>query len=133
MAAKTVFTERSCKVATDLFDGHLREFGALDLDECAKFVEVETGFKVQFVMKPGLNIWVDDNIEISSIPPLSLQLAAPTVRQFYPPHTSTFFSASTSPTLSPLLSYNQPLQLFDSFPLRTPQLSFPLAHPPLSL
>jgi hypothetical protein len=97
MAAKTVFTERSCKVATDLFDGHLREFGALDLDECAKFVEVETGFKVQFVMKPGLNIWVDDNIEISSIPPLSLQ----------------------------------PLPPFDSFTLRTPQLSFPLAHPPL--
>jgi hypothetical protein len=37
MAAKTVFTERSCNVATDLFDGHLREIGALDLDECSKF------------------------------------------------------------------------------------------------
>ena len=100
MAAKTVFTERSCKVATDLFDGHLREIGALDMDECAKFVERETGFKVKFEVKSGLNVWVDGNIEISSIPPLSLQLAAPTVREFYPPHTATVFSSSTSSTLT---------------------------------
>src|SRR6185312_1103148 len=99
MAAKTVFTERSCKVATDLFDGHLREIGALDLDECSKFVEAETGFKVQFVSKPGSNTWVDDKNEKSSSPPLSLQAAIPAARQFFPPHSSTFFSASTSPVL----------------------------------
>ena len=49
MAAKTVFTDRLHRVATDLFDGHLREIGALDLLECSKFVEAQTGFKVQFV------------------------------------------------------------------------------------
>ena len=72
MAAKTVFTERSCKVATDLFDGHLREIGALDLDECSKFVEAETGFKVQFGVKPGSNVWVHGNFEIAAIPPRAL-------------------------------------------------------------
>ncbi len=95
MAAKTVFTERSCKVATHLFDGHLREIGALDLLECSKFVEAETGFKVQFETEPpGSDSWVDD----TSSPPLSVHAVAPRAPwsgHFFPPHTSTVFSAST--------------------------------------
>ena len=57
MAAKTTFTQRFCQVATDLFDGQLREIGALDLDACSKFVEEKTGFKMMFVTKPGTNTW----------------------------------------------------------------------------
>ena len=57
MRAKTTFTERTRKVVTDLFDGHLREVGALDLAACSKFVEAETGVKVKFVTKPGTNTW----------------------------------------------------------------------------
>ena len=58
MAAKTVFTE-DCKlrVATDLFDGHLREIGRLDLEACSKFVEEKTGLRVAFVTKLGLDTW----------------------------------------------------------------------------
>ncbi len=52
MAAKTVFTE-DCKlrVATDLFDGHLREIGNLDLVACSKFVEGEDRVKSSFCDK----------------------------------------------------------------------------------
>ena len=57
MAAKTVFTERSLRVATDLFDGHLRETGVLDLEACSKFVEEKTGFKVVFATKMGTDVW----------------------------------------------------------------------------
>ena len=57
MAAKTSFTERFFRVATDLFDGHLREPGALDLEACSKFVEEKTGFKVMFVTKLGSDVW----------------------------------------------------------------------------
>jgi len=58
MAAKTAFTEeRKLHVATDLFDGHLREIGALDLKACSKFVEEKTGLKVAFVTKPGTDVW----------------------------------------------------------------------------
>src|SRR3954468_8617504 len=57
MAAKTSFTERYFRVATDLFDGQLREIGALDLEACCKFIEEKTGFKVTFVTKPGLDTW----------------------------------------------------------------------------
>ena len=57
MAAKTSFTERTLRVATDLFDGHLREIGFLDLKACSQFVEEKTGFKVTFVTKPGADVW----------------------------------------------------------------------------
>ena len=51
MQAKTEFTERYYRVATNLFDGHLREIGELDLSACSLFVEEKTGYKVSFVTK----------------------------------------------------------------------------------
>jgi hypothetical protein len=51
MQAKTLFTERYYRVATNLFDGHLREIGDLDLADCSRFIEENTGFKVTFVTK----------------------------------------------------------------------------------
>ena len=52
MRAKTVFTECYLAVATNLFDGHLREKGDLDLEACSLFVESVTGHKVTFSSKP---------------------------------------------------------------------------------
>ena len=46
MAAKTSFTERTLRVATDLFDGHLQKIGFLDLKACFQFVEENTGSKL---------------------------------------------------------------------------------------
>ena len=43
MHAKTVFTERFRRVATNLFDGHLREKGPFDLAACSRFIEDQTG------------------------------------------------------------------------------------------
>src|SRR5687768_7580982 len=57
MHDKTTFTEQTRRVATDLFDGHLREVGELDLVACSEFVEAETGLRVSFVTKPGTNTW----------------------------------------------------------------------------
>lgn len=52
MQAKAEFTERChLRVATDLFDGHLREIGDLDLEACSAFVASATGFVVKFVTK----------------------------------------------------------------------------------
>ena len=45
MAAKTSFTQQFVPVATDLFDGHLRGIGDLDLVACSKFVEKKQGLK----------------------------------------------------------------------------------------
>ena len=42
MHAKTVFTERFRRVATNLYDGHLREKGPLDLAACSRFIEDQT-------------------------------------------------------------------------------------------
>jgi hypothetical protein len=55
MQAKTEYTERHCRVATNLFDGHLREFGEIDLCDCSRFVEERTGYQVSFVTKIHAN------------------------------------------------------------------------------
>ena len=57
MKAKTSFTERFLRFATDLFDEHLREVGALDLEACSKFVEEKTGFRMTFETKSGASTW----------------------------------------------------------------------------
>jgi len=59
MQAKTEFTQQQgLEVATNLFDGHLREVGFLDLEACSAFVSSRTGFVVKFVSKPGVDTWV---------------------------------------------------------------------------
>ena len=68
MQAKTEFTERYLRVATDLFDGHLREIGFLDLEACSDFVREQTGFVVKFVTKPGSDTWVPQTNTSSSAP-----------------------------------------------------------------
>ena len=52
MRAKTTFTEQTRRVATDLFDGHLREVGELDLVECSKFVA-----EGELCDETGTNTW----------------------------------------------------------------------------
>src|SRR6185437_11294998 len=52
MKAKTAFTERYFKVNTNLFDGHLRELGELDLAACESYVKEVTGYTVSFATEP---------------------------------------------------------------------------------
>jgi hypothetical protein len=105
MRAKTLFTQRNkLAVATDLFDAHLREIGFLDLDSCSRFVEAETGMKVQFVSKPGSHVWPSSDHESSpsfdpsSQIPVSTSLTTTTnqPKAFYPPHSSAFPHVTSS-------------------------------------
>ena len=107
MQAKTTFTERYWKVATDLFDGHLREAGILDLKACSVFVESETGFLVTFETKLGANTWVPvsrttpSRVRVSQIKTTVLK---PTLRVRVPllPFPSAFtVIAGATPSVSP--------------------------------
>jgi hypothetical protein len=70
MQAKPEFTERChLRVATDLFDGHLREIGDLDLEACSTFVASVTGFAVKFALKPAADTrhpWCDTSPSVTS-------------------------------------------------------------------
>ena len=69
MQAKTEFTEQQdLEVATNLFDGHLRQIGDLNLEACSDFVKSKTGFVVKFVTKPGIDIWVPQTSAPTSAP-----------------------------------------------------------------
>ena len=68
MQAKTEF-ERCHLRATDLFDGHLREIGDLDLEACSTFVASVTGFAVKFALKPAADTrhpWCDTSLSVTS-------------------------------------------------------------------
>ena len=49
--AKMLFTEKFHPVAANLFDGHLREKGHLDLRGCSDYVLAVTGYNVRFLVK----------------------------------------------------------------------------------
>ena len=51
MKAKVDFTERFFKTATNLFDGHLRERGTLDMDACSRYIKDTTGYTATFTTK----------------------------------------------------------------------------------
>ena len=69
MQAKTEFTEQQdLEVATNLFDGHLRQIGDLNLEACSDFVKSKTGFVVKFVTKPGMDTWVRQTTVPTSAP-----------------------------------------------------------------
>ena len=106
MAAKTVFTERSLRVATDLFDGHLRETGVLDLEACSKFVEEKTGFKVAFATKMGTDVWdlPKQARGAGALPSGASASLRPTAHSFLLPTPSQASATSSSSNTSSLLS-----------------------------
>src|SRR6185437_6794639 len=75
MKAKTAFTERYFKVSTNLFDGHLRELGELDLAACESYVKEVTGYTVSFATEP-LTL-THQAFPISAPLPSSLSLSPP--------------------------------------------------------
>ena len=97
MAAKTHYTEQTLTVATDLFDGHLREFGELDLAACSLYVEEITGYKVEFANAYAGNCPTSPSVPLpptSALPPA----INPLPHLFLPPSTTSAVTQTLPPS-----------------------------------